>query len=223
MNDPRFNGVQPVCIYFVMKENIFAVGLRSVLEKLSNFQYRLLGHSARFSHFTNLRLDEPLDILLVSVNRHFEYGMLKSWLKDRPGVSVIGISQGYDQQLWQKARQAGCVACLAMDERVEDFRQQLVHALGGQFVWPAEQTGSPQKGKSQEQWFVETYKLTPREIEVLKLISQAMSTKEIARNLYISDQTVSVHRKNIMRKLGVNNTAAVVRMAVENQLTTDFF
>ena len=55
--------------------------------------------------------------------------------------------------------------------------------------------------------------LTKREQQILELITQAFSNKEIARKLYISDQTVSVHRKNIMRKLGVSNTVSLVKAA----------
>jgi len=60
--------------------------------------------------------------------------------------------------------------------------------------------------------------LTKREIEILRLITLAMSNKEIAKKLFISDQTVSVHRKNIMRKLQVSNTAALIKMAYDNSL-----
>ncbi|MDH3652585.1 MAG: LuxR C-terminal-related transcriptional regulator, partial [Saprospiraceae bacterium] len=55
--------------------------------------------------------------------------------------------------------------------------------------------------------------LTKREHEILQLITQAFSNKEIAQKLFISDQTVSVHRKNIMRKLGVSNTVSLVKAA----------
>ena len=49
--------------------------------------------------------------------------------------------------------------------------------------------------KVYEDKFIKKYNLTKREIEVLYLISQAMSNKEIAKQLFISDQTVGVHRK----------------------------
>ena len=62
------------------------------------------------------------------------------------------------------------------------------------------------------------FKLTKREIEVLKLVGQAMSNKEIAKELYISDQTVSVHRKNIMKKLDVNSTASLIKFSFEHNL-----
>ncbi len=66
--------------------------------------------------------------------------------------------------------------------------------------------------------FVKKHGLSKREFEVLKLVAQAMTNKEIADELYISDQTVSVHRKNLMRKLGVGNTASLIKMVFENNL-----
>lgn len=60
--------------------------------------------------------------------------------------------------------------------------------------------------------------LTRREVEVLRLIARGFSGPEIARELTLSVQTVSTHRKNIMQKLNVNNTALLVRYALTNQL-----
>ncbi|MBC7776835.1 MAG: response regulator transcription factor [Phycisphaerae bacterium] len=60
--------------------------------------------------------------------------------------------------------------------------------------------------------------LTRRELEIMKLIGQALTNKEISERIFISDQTASVHRKNIMRKLHVNSTGALIKMAFENHL-----
>ena len=65
--------------------------------------------------------------------------------------------------------------------------------------------------------FAKKHRLTKRETEVLQLIAAALSNKEIAEQLFISDQTVGVHRKNIMRKLGVNNIAELMRAAIYHQ------
>lgn len=61
-------------------------------------------------------------------------------------------------------------------------------------------------------------KLSSREIEILNGIVNANSTKEIADQLYISEQTVAVHKKNIMKKLRVNNTIGLIKTAFENGL-----
>lgn len=60
--------------------------------------------------------------------------------------------------------------------------------------------------------------LTEREYQVLKLVVEGKSNKEIARALVISPKTVSVHRSNIMAKLGVHNSVELVRYVMEHNL-----
>lgn len=65
----------------------------------------------------------------------------------------------------------------------------------------------------------ELKELTPREIEILRLIAAGKSNKEIGDQLFISHRTVDTHRTNIMKKLDVHNIAGLVRVAFRNKLT----
>jgi DNA-binding NarL/FixJ family response regulator len=60
--------------------------------------------------------------------------------------------------------------------------------------------------------------LTPREIEILQMIADSMTSQDIADKLFISLRTVETHRSNIMSKLGIKNSAGLVRFAIENGL-----
>lgn len=60
--------------------------------------------------------------------------------------------------------------------------------------------------------------LTDREIQVIKLIAQEFSTKEISEELFVSVHTIESHRKNIMKKLGIKNTIGLVKYALKNKL-----
>ncbi|MGL5889705.1 MAG: LuxR C-terminal-related transcriptional regulator [Bacteroidia bacterium] len=60
--------------------------------------------------------------------------------------------------------------------------------------------------------------ITRRELEVLQLIAQQYSTKQIADSLHISIPTVETHRRNLLRKINVKNTAGLIRFAVEQRL-----
>jgi DNA-binding NarL/FixJ family response regulator len=60
--------------------------------------------------------------------------------------------------------------------------------------------------------------VTDREIDIIRGIAEGLSNKLIADKLKLSTHTVNTHRKNIMSKLGVNNTAGIVMFAVKNQL-----
>lgn len=57
---------------------------------------------------------------------------------------------------------------------------------------------------------MEQLQVTPREIEIVKMIAEGMSTRQISFQLFISEHTVHTHRKNILLKLGVRNMAHLV-------------
>jgi len=61
-------------------------------------------------------------------------------------------------------------------------------------------------------------KITPREREVLRLIGEGATSKDIAARLGISPKTAQIHRDNLKRKLKANSTAAMVRYAIKHKL-----
>jgi DNA-binding NarL/FixJ family response regulator len=62
--------------------------------------------------------------------------------------------------------------------------------------------------------------LSPREREVLQLVVEGKSSKEIARLIHISNKTVDTYRGRVMQKLGVHDLASLMRFAIEHGLTT---
>ena len=61
-------------------------------------------------------------------------------------------------------------------------------------------------------------RLSKREIEIIQLICDQLTNEEISKKLFLSKRTIDNHRQNILNKLGMNNTAGLVRFAVENGL-----
>jgi DNA-binding CsgD family transcriptional regulator len=60
--------------------------------------------------------------------------------------------------------------------------------------------------------------LSPREIEIVQQIANGLTDREVGALLEISDKTASTHRKNILRKLKIKNTALLIRYALEKKL-----
>jgi DNA-binding NarL/FixJ family response regulator len=60
--------------------------------------------------------------------------------------------------------------------------------------------------------------LSPREIEILKLIANGLSNNEIAKKLFISPNTVDTHRTNLMQKLNIHNVVGLMKYAIKNGL-----
>jgi DNA-binding NarL/FixJ family response regulator len=60
--------------------------------------------------------------------------------------------------------------------------------------------------------------ISERELEILQLVAQGLTTKQIAEKVHLSFHTVMTHRKNMMGKLGINNTAGLIIYAVRENL-----
>ncbi|MCB9284924.1 MAG: response regulator transcription factor [Lewinellaceae bacterium] len=144
--------------------------------------------------------------------------------KESLRISTIIYSR-YDNQRMRKAAMIrGAQGFVYKSQPVEEFEKAIRTVLKGRkYTLPSRQKElvTEQPLRSQNSFFVpllERCSLTKREIQILRLIAESQSNKEIASNLFISEQTVGVHRKNLMRKLGATNKASLIRAAYEFQL-----
>ena len=144
--------------------------------------------------------------------------------KSHPGLRVLVFTLSDDSRLIKATFRSGADGVLLKSVSREELMLAIEDVMNGKtFVGKGiTLTDRPAangiNGPLPENRFARKYGLTRREMEVMRYIGQVMSNKDIAEKLYISDQTVSVHRKNIMRKLGVNNTASLIKIAFENNL-----
>jgi DNA-binding NarL/FixJ family response regulator len=206
---------------------IFLEGLQTVLRRPGNrVTCEVKGVARTAAHLPDLMRQVPTDLLLYDVSLPEADGlkMIPSLKKSFAQTRILVLSNFDDPRLVKAAFKAGADGYMlksgSQDELFRAIEQVLSgHVFIGSGLSAVERSNSTiAPGASFETRFARQYSLTRREIEILPYIGQAMSNKEISEKLYISDQTVSVHRKNIMRKLGVNNTATLIRIAYENNL-----
>jgi len=206
---------------------IFVEGLRNVLTIPSgkyHFQLKGVIQSA-FNMDEMLRLVSP-DLLLMDMNLSDGEGLklLPAVKKAHPDLRILLFTLSDDARLVKAAFRAGSDGLLLKStSRDELLRAVDEIMLGKTFFGKGIALTDRMPGAGidtvlPENRFARKFGLTRREIEVMQYIGQVLSNKDIAEKLFISDQTVSVHRKNIMRKLGVNNTASLIKIAFENNL-----
>jgi DNA-binding NarL/FixJ family response regulator len=128
---------------------------------------------------------------------------------DQPKFIKEAFRQGAEGYILKSTSLADLV------DGVRRVKEGHVYLSNGLSVFPG---GNGKHDNAFEDGFLMRHSLTRRELEVLELIVRAKSNKEIADQLFISDQTVSVHRKNLMRKLKVSSTAALVRFFVDQDM-----
>jgi len=139
--------------------------------------------------------------------------------KIRPEVKVLILTMHKDKEYLYLALSAGAKGYLLK----EDADQELFSAIekvrqGKTYISPHFSDGIVddlvQVGRGEAKTVFEVDALTPREREVLKLIAEGKSSKEIAQLLFISVPTVSNHRANIMEKLDLNKATDLVKYAI---------
>lgn len=208
---------------------IFVEGVQSVLSHPTNgkFAYLVKGVAKTGAQVSEFLRQNPMDLLLMDLSLSEPDGLaiLPGVKKGFSNTRILVMTLQDDPRLVKAAFRAGADGYMLKS----GTKDELFHAIeevmdGNTFVGKGVPLANYQnghngeKGVSPDKTFARKYGLTRREIEIMRYIGQALNNKDIAEKLYISDQTVSVHRKNIMRKLRVNTTATLIKIAFEHNL-----
>ena len=129
-----------------------------------------------------------------------------------PKSAILMLSMHSEETLVRQALAAGARGYVLKNALELDLAAAIKRVAAGEHVIdPALVKPDPLPGERNR-------RLTPRELEVLQLICDGLSNKEIALKLELSANTVAVHRANIMNTLGVHKTAELVLFALQNGL-----
>jgi DNA-binding NarL/FixJ family response regulator len=167
-----------------------------------------------------LKEDIHLAILDVSMPRMTGIQAAAELHKRKPEIRVLMLSMHDSEQFLFEALKAGASGYVLKSGADTDIVEACRAAMRGEsFLYPSAVTTLVRDyvergGRGEEQFDV----LTPRELEVLKLIAEAHTSKEIADLLFISIKTVERHRQNILDKLGMRNRVELTRYAIRRGL-----
>jgi len=130
-------------------------------------------------------------------------------------IKIIALSNHTEKSVIMEILQQGANGYLLKNTSRKDLINAIFQVMDDQLSMNGEVQGilfSPSAPVA------ELPRLTKRESEILKLVSEGATTSAIAARLFISPQTVETHRKNLMQKFKVNNSAALIRKAIENNI-----
>ncbi len=167
-----------------------------------------------------LKEDIHLAILDVSMPRMTGIQAAAELHKRKPEIRVLMLSMHDSEQFLFEALKAGASGYVLKSGADTDIVDACRAAMrGDSFLYPSAVTTLVRDyvergGRGEEQFDV----LTPRELEVLKLIAEAHTSKEIAELLVISIKTVERHRQNILDKLGMRDRVELTRYAIRRGL-----
>lgn len=187
-------------------------GMRSMLQQLTDVQ--VCGFAMNAASCLGYFVNHTADVVLLDINLPDQSGIdvCKALLKKIPTLKIIALTN-FDQLTYlQNMRDAGAKGYLLKNASLDEL-EKAIHTIsnGGEY-WLGKNNVNESLSDHNE------LLLTRREVEVLKLIAEGLTNHEIAQKLFVSDSTVDSHRKNLISKLQVKNTAALVRTAFEKKI-----
>ncbi|MBA4053819.1 MAG: DNA-binding response regulator [Marivirga sp.] len=193
---------------------LIRAGFKSLLGM--NERFEIVGEAENGKELIAMAAEKHPDIILTDISMPGINGMeaLETLTKEYPHIGFIILTMHEEPEYVLNTLKLGASGYLLKNiDRFELERAILTVFEGGKYFSPvvtnilAESYKKPEPNEPAE--------VTPREKEVLELVAQGNSTKLIADKLGISIRTVESHRINMLKKLKVNNTAELIKQAIE--------
>ncbi len=193
-------------------------GFKVLLEQMD--QVEIVGESnsgKELIHF--LREGSRVNIALLDVEMPIMGGIetLSIIKKEFFGTKVILLTMLNDKELIQKAHELGAEGFLFKNTNAKELADAIMRVSSGEKYF-APDVSLALLNQSKKIELKEGVVLSEREVEILKLITEGLSSTEIGQKLFISPRTVDTHRNNMIQKLEVNGVIGLVKYALQNKL-----
>jgi DNA-binding NarL/FixJ family response regulator len=200
--------------------SIVRSGLKKVLDAKPDMEVVAEAEDGAEAVEKALKEDVHLAILDVSMPRKTGIQAAAELHKRKPELRVLMLSMHDSEQFLFEALKAGASGYVLKSGADTDIVDAVRAAMrGDSYLYPSAvatlvRDYVERGGRGEEEFDV----LTPRELEVLKLIAEAYTSKEISKALWISIKTVERHRQNILDKLGMRDRVELTRYAIRRGL-----
>lgn len=217
----------PISVLLVDDHQIIRDGLRALLMDVSEVQ--IMGEAENGRQALDFLAKQPVDVVIMDVNMPEMNGVdaTTQIMTQFPDTPVLCLSMHDEIEYISKMLQAGASGYILKNSGKEELLMAISKVHNGEKYFSSEVSYAMMmtyigglNNPTQQKLSTNKYsvQLTKREIEIIRLIASEMTNQEIADKLNISLRTVDTHRRNLLQKLGVKNTAGLVRYAIQNNL-----
>ncbi|MEP7107153.1 MAG: response regulator transcription factor [Ferruginibacter sp.] len=178
-----------------------------------NQEIDVVGESGEFNEAIELIKNKRPDIVLLDINLPPASGLDAVPLirKFTPGTKIIAISSHRNPAYAKKMLQLGAKGYVTKNSSSQEMLKAIYEVMNGKkYVCSEIKDIISDKMFGDGTGFHDAEDLSLREIEIAQFIKQGYSSKQLAANLHISARTVEVHRRNILKKLKLKNTASLI-------------
>ena len=206
-----------ITLYIVDDHKVFRQGITSLIGYEEDME--VIGTAGSVKEFMEHILDHHPDVILMDITlRDGEGTDAVKWLKKkRPDAKVLMLSMHQEDKYIRKVLDAGANGYMLKDAGTEEMMKAIREIYQGHTYYSyqitqaiIQQVVSGKKPKKE----LSGKALSSRELQVLKFIAEEKGNKEIADLLFISVRTVDAHRRHLLEKIQVKNTAGLVKYAI---------
>ena len=203
-------------VFIVDDHPVVIEGIHSLLMNEKDIAW--VGQAMNAASCLGFFVNNTADVVLMDISMPGMDGVeLCAIMKEKyPGIFILGLST-FNQGIYiKKMMENGASGYILKNSSKEELIRaiHIVHEGGIYFSGEASQALAEYQRSSKTDLPV----LTPREKEILELIAEGYTNPQIAEKIYLSQFTVDSHRKNLLAKMNVKNTASLIRLAVEQKL-----
>lgn len=198
-----------ITVFIVDDHYMVIEGIRSLLQHETAVEW--MGHATNAASCLSFLKNQQPDVILMDVNLPDKSGItLCKEVRDLyPAVLVLGLSTFNQQAVIRNMMDNGASGYLLKNASKEEIMEALAAVLKGKQYLSFEAAAS----MKEKEKGIPT--ITRREKEILMLIAEGLTNAEIAEKLFISIPTVNTHRKSLLEKLEVKNTALLIGKAIK--------
>lgn len=203
-------------VFIVDDHPVVIEGIHSLLQNEKGIEWA--GQAMNAQSCLGFFVNNTADVVLMDISMPGMEGVeLCAVIKEKyPGIMVLGLST-FNQGLYiKKMMENGASGYILKNSSREELITAIHTVYEGGIYFSGEAGQALQE--YQKSSLQELPALTSREKEILELIAQGYTNPQIAEKIFLSSFTVDSHRKNLLAKLNVKNTASLIRLAVERKL-----
>lgn len=197
---------------------VFLKGLRMIIESESNL--KIVGEAfdgtTALAQIQSLKPDVAvLDLSMPDLNGFEVVRALRNAEND---LNIIFLTMHDEEATFNSALEAGVKGYLLKDSAITDIVNAIqTVAKGKNFITPKLSTYLVSRSQNSKNFAPQIENLTSTELQILRLIAEHKTTKEIAVELFVSHRTIDRHRYNICNKLKLTGINSLLKFAIENK------
>lgn len=194
---------------------MFAKGIQGLLEEEEDFEVIAVFHNG--NDLVEFVKENAVDVILTDMNmpKMDGVGVISSIRKFKRHAKIIVLSMYDDQVIYEKAVKSGANAYVLKGSDPDELIYTIREVFENSYVLDYKKVLFQNEPDGYPDHFKQKFKLSRRELEIIKLIKDGNMNKEIAEILSLSQHTVEAHRKKIHTKLGVSTAVELVKKAIE--------